>query len=200
MTTKGKVLMLTGAAGTGKSTLSKELQKRLHPLKRVDFGQLLLERKIRHGHPGLTYEDLRRDSARLVTSEDVRAVDQELIESLPSMRREGHILIDSHAVTQEQFGYRITHYSFEQLKSLALDAVIVTYCHPAELVARRQRDPGGRPRLNEFEAQHQMALQEAVAVNYAITCGCRCYVLNSAQPVESLAAEISTIVGNLTAR
>lgn len=179
MAFKGIVVMITGAAGTGKSTLSREANSRIRPLHRVDFGQLLLERKIAQGFVGLTYEKLRAESATLISSEDVRAVDSSLIESLPKLRRTTHVLIDSHAVTREQYGYRITHYSSDDLSRIALDGVVVTYCDPAELVDRHKRNPQGRPPITLFEAQHHMALQEAVAVHYAIACGCPCYLLDT---------------------
>jgi adenylate kinase len=188
---QGQVVLLTGGAGTGKSSLAKELSAAFKPLHKVDFGQLLLERKIRQGMSSVTYEDLRRDSAGLITVDDVRAVEEELLEALPGLRRHTHVLIDSHAVTKESYGYRVTHYSFDQLKRLSLNAVIVTYCDPTELVARFRNDPQGRPEVSEFEALHYMALQEGVAINYAITCGCPCYFLRTTdRSPEDLALEI----------
>jgi len=188
---RGQVVLLTGGAGTGKSTLSKVLSEALNPLHRVDFGQLLLDRKIGQGMSSLTYEDLRRDSSRLITAADVRAVDEDLLVTLPALRRRANVLIDSHAVTKEPFGYRVTHYSLDQLKRLSLDAVFVTYCDPAELVMRVREDPKGRPPISEFEALHYMALQEGVAINYAIACGCPCYFLRTGdRSAEDVASEI----------
>ena len=43
----GKVVLITGAAGTGKSTLMRTLLERARPFKRVDYGQLLREYKLR---------------------------------------------------------------------------------------------------------------------------------------------------------
>jgi len=194
----GKVVMLTGAAGTGKSTLSQEAGARIRPLHRVDFGQLLLERKIGQGFTALNYEKLRTESASVITREDVKAVDAQLIDSLPQLRNETHVLIDSHAVTRERFGYRITHYSFDELKRIALDAVVVTYCRPDVFAARHKSSPRGRPPITDIEAQHQMTLQEAVAVNYAILCGCPCFLLDTTDRSPSeLADELGDIFRSL---
>ena len=112
---RGKVVLLTGAAGTGKSTLSRLAESAIPNLKKIDFGQLLLQLKREQGYPELTYEELRKRSADIVTSEDVRITDQKLIDSLPERRRHNHVLIDSHAVTKEEYGFRITHYSSDEL-------------------------------------------------------------------------------------
>src|SRR5580704_19772420 len=99
----GKVIMLTGAAGTGKSTLARECSAQIRPLHKVDFGQLLLER-IQKTHSDITYDQLRSQSSALITAEDVRETDAALIQSLPELRTKTHILIDSHAVNRERYG------------------------------------------------------------------------------------------------
>ena len=179
MSIAGKVVMLTGAAGTGKSTLAVECAAHIRPLYKVDFGQFLLEAKRKQGYPELTYDQLRTLSADIITPEDVRAADNAFIESLPALRARTHVLIDSHAVTREAFGYRITHYAFDDLRRISFDAIIITYCNPDVWLERRARNPQGRPELSPFEVQHHMALQEAVGLNYAIACGCPCYVLDT---------------------
>jgi adenylate kinase len=145
----------------------------------VDFGQMLLEAKRAQGHAELTHDRLRALSAGLITPEDVRAADTAFIESVPSLRARTNVLIDSHGVTRESFGYRITHYSLDDVRRIAFDAIVMTYCDPDVWLERRSSNPEGRPELSRFEVQHHMALQEAVGLNYAIACGCPCYVLDT---------------------
>lgn len=63
----GKVVLITGAAGTGKSTLVRLLVEQARPFKRVDYGQLLLERKAQEAGVQMTYDELRRDSGTVIT-------------------------------------------------------------------------------------------------------------------------------------
>jgi adenylate kinase len=100
----GKVVLITGAAGTGKSTLVRTLLERARPFRRVDYGQLLREHKLRQTGVEISYDELRRDSAAVISPQDVAAVDEWLIGQLPGWRTEGNIVIDSHPVTKEVFG------------------------------------------------------------------------------------------------
>lgn len=189
MSFAGKVVMITGAAGTGKSTLAAECAAQIRPLHRVDIGQWLLEAKRKQGYPQLTYEQLRTLSADIITPEDVRAADFAFVESLSGLRAQTHVIVDSHAVTRETFGYRITHFSLDDLRRIAFDAIVITYCNPDVWLERRSSNPQGRPELSRFEVQHHMALQEMIGLNYAVACGCPCYVLDTTSQSPSQLSE-----------
>ena len=42
---EGKLILVTGAAGTGKSTLVRSILAQREPFERIDYGQLLLDHK-----------------------------------------------------------------------------------------------------------------------------------------------------------
>jgi adenylate kinase len=159
----GKTVLITGAAGTGKSTLVRSLISTVRPLTRIDYGRLLLDHKERQTGRSMTYEDLRRDSAAVITPRDVLAVDEWVIGQVPKWRSETNILIDSHPVTKETFGFRVTPYSASQIAQIAFDVVIVLVCDPSKLVSRIEKDPQGRPTITEFQAGFQVQLQTAIA-------------------------------------
>jgi adenylate kinase len=95
----GKVVLITGAAGTGKSTLVRSLLERARPFRQVDYGQLLRKHKLREAGVQISYDELRRDSGAVISPEDVMAVDEWLINQLPQWRTEGNIVVDSHPVS-----------------------------------------------------------------------------------------------------
>jgi adenylate kinase len=175
----GKLILVTGAAGTGKSTLVRSLLARAQPLRRVDYGQMLLDYKARTTGLRLAYDELRRDSASVITAEDVRAVDEELIASLPKWRAEGNVLIDSHPVTKENFGFRVTPFSLDQIGQIHFDVIFILVGEPVELARRTAAKPQGRPVVSSFEVQFQVQLQAAVAAIYAIACGRPCFALDT---------------------
>lgn len=175
----GKVVLITGAAGTGKSTLVKFLLERARPFKRVDYGQLLLEHKAKKAGIQMTYDALRRDSATVITPADVFAVDEWVIGQLPAWRAETNIIIDSHPLTKEAFGYRVTAYSLEQIVRISFDVVIVLVGEPTILAKRIAGKPDGRPAVDSFQAGFQVQLQAAIASLYAIVCARPCFAIDT---------------------
>jgi len=147
----------------------------------VDYGQLLREHKLRQTGIEISYDELRRDSASVISPQDVAAVDQWLIEQLPSWRTEGNILIDSHPVTKEAFGFRITPFSLEQVRRIGFDAIVVLVGEPNTLARRIAEDRQGRPNVDAFQAGFQVQLQAAVAAIYAIACGQPCFAIDTTQ-------------------
>jgi adenylate kinase len=176
---QGRVILITGAAGTGKSTLVRSILAGAEPFKRVDYGQLLLDHKARQTGVRMTYEELRRDSATAITPEDVRTVDEWLIGQLPQWRTTANLLIDSHPVTKEDFGFRVTPFSLEQIRQIQFDVILVLVGEPEQLAQRVALEPLGRPAVNAFQSGFQVYLQSAIAALYAVTCGRPCFALDT---------------------
>ncbi|MBZ5671050.1 MAG: AAA family ATPase [Acidobacteriia bacterium] len=193
--------MLTGAPGTGKSTLAGLIQQIVKPLQTVDYGQLLLERLEQRTGSRISYSQLRKLSSDVVSHKDVEKLDADLISELGRLRRRTNVVIDSHAVTRERFGYRITPYSGDQLRKLRLDAVVCLHCDPEVLVNRVQANPGGRPSVSPEEARHHQFLQEAVALVYAIGCGCPLFIVdNTRRSADEVAHEFISVLTKVKAR
>jgi len=129
----GKVILLTGAPATGKSTLRARLAEVLPTVRGFDYGQRLREAIAERGQ-SISYAELRAQSSEVIHSSDVRELDEQIIEEIATARREFDVLIDSHAVTREQFGFRAIPFSLSQLSRLKLDAVMVLSCDPPELL------------------------------------------------------------------
>jgi adenylate kinase len=176
--------LLTGAPGVGKSTLRKALTQRLPNLRAFDYGRLLLERRARMG-VNFSHEELREHSAAVISPSDVNNVDEEVIENVRQLRKDSHIILDSHAFTAEEYGLRAVPYSLQQLQKLELDAVLVLHCKPSILNERTRKKPDGRRDVGIDLLGQLQTLQEAVGVVYSIASGCPIYIIDVSGKSES---------------
>jgi adenylate kinase len=62
---------------------------------------------------------MHQQSSSLITPEDIAAVDQKLLSFVQERRGRINVIIDSHPVTKENYGFRVTTFSLDQLKALA---------------------------------------------------------------------------------
>ena len=96
-------------------------------------------------------------------------MDEWLIEQLATWRTEGNILIDSHPVTKETFGFRVTPFSLDQVRRIGFDAILVLVGEPNTLAQRIAEDRQERPNLDAFQAGFQVQL----SVSFGSTIRCR---------------------------
>ena len=186
-----KVIYMTGAPAAGKSSTATMLAERVPGLLIWEYGARLTNYVMAKSQAVSTQEDLRRGSACVVTHEDVVEVDRALLAFVDGNRAECHVLIDSHAVTKERYGYRITPLSLEQLTRLAPDEVWVLYASPEETRRRITTDNGGRPLISEEEAMMHTTMQASVAATYGVAVGRPVHIFDTSVPRDELVARLA---------
>jgi adenylate kinase len=191
----GKVVLLTGAPGTGKSTLRRSLESCIPGLQHFDYGELLLRRKKQQGIQ-LRYDELREQSSSVISSKDVADTDDWVAAEIGRSRVRSDVIIDSHALTREEYGFRAIPYSVHQLDAIKFDAIIALRC---DLIARVAADRGGRRELSVELAREIQTLQEALCLHYAVGCACTAFVIDTskqtAEEVSAVAARILKQIG-----
>src|SRR4051794_15258897 len=104
-----KVIYLTGAPASGKSSLGHYLKENLYnDLLLFEYGAELTKYINKKNSKQFNQEDLRNKSSKIITPEDVQALDELLISIIKENRTRKHIVIDTHAVTKEDYGFRVT--------------------------------------------------------------------------------------------
>jgi adenylate kinase len=181
-----KVIYLTGAPAAGKSSTTRVLLQRVPELLVWEYGARLTDHVRASEAEVMDQDELRSRSAGLVTPEHVAEVDAAVLAFVRENRAHRHVLIDSHPVTKESYGYRITPFSLEQFAVLAPDEIWVLYVDPGETRKRIRREPGGRPLVTEEEARMHTMLQASVAATYGMSLRCPVYMFDTSGEREPL--------------
>lgn len=189
----GQVIYLTGSPASGKSTLCEHLERTVQSLKVYSYSKLLLDYVNRKNSAFVDEAGIRRQSANLITRADVKAVDQWLIEHIRVNRVDQHVIIDSHPVTKEDYGFRVTAFTLEQLRQLNPDMIICLYVAPDVTRKRIMANAAGRPLPTDFELGLHADLQASLAAQYAFALGAPCYLLDSSFALDELANTIGRI-------
>lgn len=191
----GKVIYVTGAPATGKSTLCTALTSDPN-IQSFCYSQRLRDHVNRQAGGDLDEVDIRRKSARIITSKHVDEVDDMLQTEAESCRTAGkHLLIDSHPVTKEDYGFRVTPFKLKRLLDLKIDHFICLYTNPAVLAKRIEQDPQGRPLPTNFELSIHVELQASVVSTYSILSGQPCYLVDSGIDPAQLVQQIRRLAG-----
>ncbi|KPL53241.1 hypothetical protein ABB55_14310 [Prosthecomicrobium hirschii] len=189
------VIYLTGAPAAGKSSAAKRLAERVPGLEVWEFGERLTAYLRRRLGPDLAQTDLREKSGRIATPEDVAAVDRSLIGFVSETRLRAPVLIDSHPVTKETFGYRVTPFGIEGLQQLKPTQVWMLYTDPNVAVGRIERDPQGRPLITVEEARMHTHLQASVACTYGVLAGVPVHFFDASRSPEEIDLELESRIG-----
>jgi adenylate kinase len=179
-----EVIYLTGSPASGKTTLVKQLLKSFPNVQGFIYSQLLVDHLRNKKRSDISQSGLRQKSAGIVTPADIRAVDKGLINAVKKLRLRQHILIDSHAVTKENFGFRVTAFSPELLRSLRPTRICMLFTTPQTTIRRIGRDPQGRPLVSSFEANFHCFTQASLAVTYGILLGIPVYFYDSSKGIK----------------
>ncbi len=190
------VIYLTGAPATGKSTVSRGLAKLIPNLRVFTYSEELRRLLAREASaPLLTEDEIRKHSSSVVTAEHVARLDQELIDEVRAERGKRPFLIDSHPVTKEAYGFRVTAFSAEMVRSLSPDVIVCLYV-AAEVVRDRIASSAmGRPQVTTFEAEMHSQLQASVAAQYGVLTGKPVYFVDSSIPQDDLVAVVAARAG-----
>ena len=181
-----QVIYLTGPPATGKTTLVEMLEAKLQPLLSFTYSKVLAQH-VSDRDAQVTSQDLLREkSAQIIRPEDIEAVDQRLLKFVRENRSQSHIIIDSHAVTKENFGYRVTPFSLSLVLELRPTRIFMLYAKASVIQDRIAEVPAGRPRVTTFEADFHAHLQATVALTYGINLGIPVYFLDSSSTPQEL--------------
>lgn len=173
------VIYLTGAPAAGKSTLAEQLKQVITPVEIFNYGHELTKYLEESSGLPIAQNELRRKSSQVITPEVVEAMDTILLKRVAEVRSSTHFVIDTHAVTKETYGFRVTPFSLDRISELSPTKIVVLYTSPEVAIKRIGTNSGGRPMITDFEAGFHSGLQASVAISYGTSLGIPIYFLDS---------------------
>ncbi|OYU55690.1 MAG: hypothetical protein CFE25_00075 [Chitinophagaceae bacterium BSSC1] len=189
-----EVVLLTGTAAVGKSTLSRKIGK-THNFKAFEYGDELFNQAAQK-HPEITHSETRSHSEIYISDKDVRNTDEALQLFIKEFRNEYNVVIDSHAVSKESYGFRSEPFALGQLQRANFSRIVCLYCEPNVIVERTKNNPEGRPALTIKEAEFYQSLQSSVAITYSTILGVPLHFINSNTNPDDVLKKFLSIVGS----
>lgn len=162
-----EVVYLTGAPATGKSTTAHLLTSMVGAMT-LSYGELLTEQLA---HRVKSQSELRARSSQVIEPKEVRRADEEMLRRVRDGRKKSMVVVDSHALTKESFGFRAVPYSRGELEAMAFTWIICLYASPETIRRRISADSGGRPLPSRADLERHEQLQGSLALAYAHTLG-----------------------------
>jgi len=188
---KTKVVYVTGAPASGKSTTINRLLDGRSDIELWEYSQRLMDYVNVTRSDAVTHNSLRQSSAALLHPEDIAAVDKLLIEFVARNRDEKHVLIDSHPLTREEYGFRCTAFSALQIQAIAPDEIWVLYADPQTTISRIDASGGGRKAVDVEHARMHTYLQASIATNYGVAVGRPVYFFDSTASQDDLVKRLA---------
>jgi len=189
-----ETILLTGTAAVGKSTLSRKIDKAPN-FKAFEYGDELFKQAAQR-HPEMTLSETRSHSEIYISEEDIINTDVALQLFIEKYRNEYHVVIDSHAVSKEKYGFRSEPFALSELQRANFSRIVCLYCEPSIIVERTKANPEGRPILTMQEAEFYQNFQFSVAITYSSLSGIPIHFLNSEIKAELVFSEFLNLIGS----
>jgi len=168
---KGKVVIVTGIPGSGKTTVCRELirlaQEEGIKVEVLNYGDVMVEIMAKSGR------ELHRDELRRMSISAQKIVQAEAAAKLAKAveKAEGHVIIDTHMVIRTGSGY-LPGLPKHVLDALKPDLLVLIEAKPEEIAARRVKDADRmRDERTLKELEEELAFSRMVASACSVLTG-----------------------------
>lgn len=175
-------LYLTGAPATGKSTVARAVAARTNG-KYLSYGGILTDSL---SHLVENQAELRAKSSLVISQADVLAADALVERVITEASGESNVVVDSHAITREPYGFRAIPYGFNQWAKMPYTHIVCLWASRDVIRSRIASAADGRPLLTDDEFDMHSQLQSSLALTYAHTGGVSIAFINSAVALDEV--------------
>lgn len=181
-----KTIYLSGLAGTGKSTIAERVVTQSKDVVVLSYSDILRQYLEKKTNRRISHEYIRSQSSQMITPYDIKKVDSILLQKVRRLHSSRHNIIDSHAVTNEEYGYRATPFSIQILKLLRIDLFIVLYSNPSSISAKINGNNCGRIITDDYNLSSGINIQNSLVQTYGILTNKPVYYLYLCENIDFL--------------
>jgi len=192
----GKVIVVTGIPGTGKTTVCNELAKLARQIGRevevINYGTVMVELSHKSGK-SLHRDELRKSG--LTLQRNLQAEAAKII-SKKATEVEGEVIVDTHMSIKTVSGYFAGLPSYV-LQLLNPDMLILVEAEPHEVLSRRLKDiTRKRDKALEGEIEEEILFSRLIAAACAVLTGASVKIVkNPAGKQAEAAKEVLKLLG-----
>lgn len=186
-----KVIYLTGAPAAGKSTLCRNLRENMNNVLFFEYGEEMSKHLKAKKSNDITQDILKSGIKGYVTKEDIDHIDNLMIEFADAHRKNFHVIVDSHHITKEKYGFAASVFSAGKLDRLNPTEIWVLYASSVDTRNRIMAKSEGRPLISPFQADMHTYLQANLALQYSFSLGIYTYLFESGQDPNELFTSVS---------
>ncbi|MBE0511815.1 adenylate kinase [Candidatus Bathyarchaeota archaeon] len=185
----GRVIVVTGIPGTGKTTVCNEALKLAEQTRKkiqaVNYGSIMVELSRKRGK-SLHRDELRRSG--LTFQRNLQAEAAKII-SKKTGEVEGDLIVDTHMSIKTANGY-LAGLPFHVLQLLNPDMFVLVEAEPHEVLSRRFRDKTRkRDKVMEDEIMEEILFSRLMAVACAVLTGASVKIVKNPAGKQAEAAE-----------
>ncbi|MGI8426323.1 MAG: ATP-binding protein [Actinomycetota bacterium] len=185
---------MTGVPGVGKTTVCSMLAAQ-YPGRycHVSFGKLILE-ALESGERALSYSGLRREVSKFVTPAVIERATRLLEERARSAEPTIWTVVDSHAVSQDWYGYRVTADGPRYFAVIRYKAIVNLFANAGAVLNRTVLDRAGRHALSEKELELHSGLQAAVSICYGSLSECPVFFVDAGGDIKAVVERVDAVL------
>ena len=184
-----KLLYLTGAPATGKSTITDAITQINPSIQIIRYSDEIKKFLAQSNRGEFTTLQLREASAKIVSYRDIANIDQYILSKIQDSTA-NYIVLESHALTVESYGFRATPFSIQMLQMMAPNLIVCLYSESDVIFERIKNNPHGRLMQNIESIQTGQFLQMSLALHYAILSNAEIHFVNSQQESKIIANQL----------